>query len=116
MPGTEQLSYKIEKYERLATVDGLRVSILTLAEGEEVPWHSHTKIDDDFFCMEGPMQVETRRPDGTQILQPVTISRILEQPHPGKLLYERRGIMAFNKFNKKVQDFIKSNITKINTS
>jgi len=53
---------------------------------------------------------------GTQILQPVTISRILEQPHPGKLLYERRGVLAFNKFNKKVQDFIKSNITKINTS
>ena len=44
---------------------------------------------------------------GTQILQPVTISRILEQPHPGKLLYERRGVMTFDKFNKKVQDFIK---------
>lgn len=69
MPETEELSYKIKKRERLATVDGLRVSILTLAEGEEVPWHSHTKIDDDFFCMEGPMQVETRQPDGMQILQ-----------------------------------------------
>ena len=64
MPGTEELSYKIKKRERLAAVDGLRVSILTLAEREEVPWHSHTKIDDDFFCMEGPMQVETRQPDG----------------------------------------------------
>ena len=68
MPGTEQLSYKIEKYERLATVDGLRVSILTLAAGEEVPWHRHSHIDDDFFCMEGPMQVETRTPGGTKIL------------------------------------------------
>ena len=39
---------------------------------------------------------------GTQILQPVTINRILEQPHPGKLLYERRGIFTYNEFNKKV--------------
>ena len=45
---------------------------------------------------------------GTQILQPVTINRILEQPHPGKLLYERRSVFTYNKFNKKVQDFIKS--------
>jgi LmbE family N-acetylglucosaminyl deacetylase len=45
---------------------------------------------------------------GTQILQPVTINRILEQPHPGKLLYERRGVFTYNEFNEKVQDFIKS--------
>ena len=69
MPGTEQLSYKIEKYERLATVDGLRVSILTLATGEEVPWHRHSQIDDNFFCMEGPMQVEIRSPGSTKILE-----------------------------------------------
>ena len=48
---------------------------------------------------------------GTQILQPVTINRILEQPHPGKLLYERRGIITYSNFKNKVQDFIKSNIT-----
>jgi len=48
---------------------------------------------------------------GTQILQPVTINRILEQPHPGKLLYERRGILTYSKFKNKVQDFIKSYIT-----
>lgn len=48
---------------------------------------------------------------GTQILQPVTIDRILEQPHSGKLLYERRSIITFNKFNKKVQNFIKKNIS-----
>ena len=82
MPETEKLSYEIKKCERLAAVDGLRGSILTLAEGGEVPWHSHTKIDDDFFCMEGPMQVETRRPDGTQILQPGKIFKVpAGRPH-----------------------------------
>jgi len=45
---------------------------------------------------------------GTQILQPVNIIRILEPPHPGKLLYERRGVLTYNEFNKKVQEFIKS--------
>ena len=34
---TEELSYKIEKYERVAEVEGLRVSILTLAAGVKVP-------------------------------------------------------------------------------
>ena len=79
---TEQFSYKIQKYERLAAVDGLRVSILTLGAGEEVPWHSHSHIDDDFFCMEGPMQVETRQPGGAKILQLGETFKVpASQPH-----------------------------------
>ena len=70
MPETEELGYKIKKHQRLAVVDNLRVSILTLAERDEVPWHYHTHIDDEFFCMEGPMQIETRQPESTQILHP----------------------------------------------
>ena len=49
MPETDELGYKIKKHQRLAVVDDLRVSILTLAEADEVPWHRHTNIDDDFF-------------------------------------------------------------------
>jgi quercetin dioxygenase-like cupin family protein len=82
MPEGDKLSYKIKKRERQAAVEGLRVSILTLAAGEEVPWHSHSIIDDDFFCMDGPMQVETRRPDGVQILQPGQTFKVpVGQPH-----------------------------------
>jgi quercetin dioxygenase-like cupin family protein len=36
--------------------------ILTLADGQEVPWHLHSEVTDTFFCMQGPMRVETRDP------------------------------------------------------
>lgn len=70
MLGTEELSYKIKKYERLAEVADLRVSILTLAAGDEVPWHRHSHVKDQFVCLEGPMQVNTRLPDEIKILEP----------------------------------------------
>ena len=82
MPETDELGYKIKKHQRLAVVDDLRVSILTLAEADEVPWHRHTNIDDDFFCMEGPMKIETRQPEGTRILQPGETFKVAAgQPH-----------------------------------
>ncbi|MBT4491536.1 MAG: cupin domain-containing protein [Rhodospirillaceae bacterium] len=82
MSTDDKLSYKIKGRERIAVAEGLRVSILTLAAGEEVPWHSHDNIDDDFFCMEGPMQVETRRPDEVVILQPgETFKAPVGRPH-----------------------------------
>ena len=37
MPETDELGYKIKKHQRLAVVDDLRVSILTLAKADEVP-------------------------------------------------------------------------------
>lgn len=48
----------------------LRVSILTLAAGQCVPWHYHSEISDRFFCMEGPMVVETHAPRATHLLKP----------------------------------------------
>ena len=87
MPDTDELGYKIKKHQRVAVVDDLRVSILTLAEGEEVPWHRHTHIYDDFFCMAGPMQIETRQPKGTQILQPGETFKVpAGRPHRGSSL------------------------------
>lgn len=63
-------SYTIKGRETVAEGADLRVSILTLAVGECVPWHSHTEVADDFVCMEGPMVVETRAPRNTYVLQP----------------------------------------------
>ncbi|MDP6831500.1 MAG: cupin domain-containing protein [Alphaproteobacteria bacterium] len=82
MSENDKLGYKIKGRERIAVAEDLRVSILTLDAGEEVPWHSHDIIDDDFFCMEGPMQVETRRPDAVQVLNPgETFKAPAGQPH-----------------------------------
>lgn len=62
--------YKIEKRETVAEVTGLRVRMLTLAAGQCVPWHYHSMITDTFFCMEGPLHVQTRAPRADYILQP----------------------------------------------
>ena len=62
--------YEIEKRETVAEVPGLRVRILTLAEGQCVPWHYHSEITDTFFCMEGPLWVQTRAPRADYVLQP----------------------------------------------
>lgn len=40
----------------------MRAVVLTLAAGECVPWHYHSEISDMFFCLDGPMIVETRAP------------------------------------------------------
>ncbi len=82
MSEDDKLSYKIKGRERIAVAKDLRVSILTIDAGEEVPWHSHDIIDDDFFCMEGPMQVETRRPDAVTVLNPGETFKVpVGQPH-----------------------------------
>jgi quercetin dioxygenase-like cupin family protein len=40
----------------------MRALMLTLATGQSVPWHYHSEITECFFCLEGPMVVETRAP------------------------------------------------------
>ena len=55
-------SYEIAGYEILAETPELRMVVLTLARGQEVPWHWHSNVVDRFFCMQGPMLVETRAP------------------------------------------------------
>lgn len=63
-------SYPIERREEIAAVPGLRMQVLTFAAGQEVPWHWHSEVTDTFFCMDGPMVVETRAPASTTVLQP----------------------------------------------
>lgn len=54
--------YQAQQRETLAEVSGLRVRILTLLKGQHVAWHYHTTITDTFFCMRGPMRIQTRSP------------------------------------------------------
>lgn len=68
MAEPDTLPYVIERREVVAETDTLRVSILTLAAGQEVPWHYHSHITDTFFCLEGTLSVETRTPPGRHVL------------------------------------------------
>ena len=60
--------YTIAADEIIAEGTDLKVSILTLTAGQCVPWHHHSNVSDRFFCMEGPMVVETRVPRNTYVL------------------------------------------------
>ena len=57
---TQEQPYELESREVVAETPDLRVSILTLAAGQCVPWHYHSEVTDTFFCMEGPMVVQTQ--------------------------------------------------------
>ena len=63
-------NYEIAKEELVAEGADLRVKILTLADGDFVPWHYHSEITDHFFCLEGVIVVETRAPRATHRLHP----------------------------------------------
>ena len=58
-------AYELEGRELIAEAEGLRVQVLTIGPGQCVPWHRHTWISDTFFCLEGPMVLETHEPDAT---------------------------------------------------
>ena len=79
--------YIIERREVVAETDTLRVSILTLAAGQEVPWHYHSQVTDTFCCLEGVLSVETRAPNAHHRLEvgescavpPMTAHRVTGQ-------------------------------------
>jgi quercetin dioxygenase-like cupin family protein len=60
--------YAIEHRELIASADGLRVQVLTVGPGQCVPWHHYTQITDSFFCLEGPMVIQTQAPDAVHEL------------------------------------------------
>ena len=68
MADTEDRPYVVEHREVVAETDNLRVSILTFAPGQEVPWHYHSRVTDTFYCLEGVLSVETRTPPARHLL------------------------------------------------
>lgn len=57
------LPYTIKGRHMVARTEDLRVQILTLEPGEEIPWHRHSVVSDIFICLDGPMVVQTQNPD-----------------------------------------------------
>ncbi|GAB5468709.1 MAG: hypothetical protein Kilf2KO_17390 [Rhodospirillales bacterium] len=62
MSGSVTRPYSIADHEVVSMMEDLRVQILTLAEGEKVPWHYHSEVTDIFIGLEGTTVVETRVP------------------------------------------------------
>lgn len=66
---TQPTALKIAGFETVMEGEDMRVVMLTLAAGERVPWHYHSETSDKFFCLNGPMVVETRAPRAQHELQ-----------------------------------------------
>jgi quercetin dioxygenase-like cupin family protein len=69
MAASEPL-YTVQNREMVAETPDLRMVVLTLAPGQEVPWHWHSNVADHMICLEGPVVVETRAPSERHELMP----------------------------------------------
>ena len=56
--------------EWIAKSADIQVRINTLAPGSATPWHFHTAVTDNIFCLEGEIEVGLRDPDRTETLRP----------------------------------------------
>ena len=65
MPGTP---LNFAGYETVMEGADMQASLLTLAAGQTVPWHDHSEIAEHFYCLDGPMVVETRAPSAVHRL------------------------------------------------
>ena len=61
---------EIRNRETVMEGEDMRVRVLTLDEGQCIPWHYHSEITDSFVCLEGPMVIEPRAPRAEYVLGP----------------------------------------------
>lgn len=52
--------YVVSSRKWIAKGTDVYVKEFTLAEQEQVPWHSHSEVFDIFFCLQGQMRIERR--------------------------------------------------------
>ena len=69
MEKRSQVQLRVSGCETVMEGFDMRAVMLTLAAGECVPWHYHSETTDRFFCLSGPMVVETRAPRAVNELQ-----------------------------------------------
>lgn len=62
--------YEVERRERHLERPGFRISELQLSPTQTVPWHSHTKIGDTFYVLEGDMRLFLQNPKADMRLRP----------------------------------------------
>ncbi len=60
--------YTIAAKQSIAQAPGLRVTLMTLDPGQEIPWHSHSQVADTSFCLQGMVEISLREPDETVAL------------------------------------------------
>ena len=65
-----------DEMEWIARTDDVRVRVNTLGPHLATPWHFHTIVADDVFCLEEGLEVGLREPDEVARLRPGERRRI----------------------------------------
>src|SRR5512139_3787637 len=66
MPGGS----RVAEVEWIARTPDVAVRVNTLAPRQGTPWHYHSVVADDVFCLDHPVEVGLRGPDETVGLRP----------------------------------------------
>jgi quercetin dioxygenase-like cupin family protein len=61
---------RFEGVEWIARTHDVAVRVNTLAPGDGTPWHYHTAVTDDVFCLEEGLEVSLRDPDERSVMRP----------------------------------------------
>ena len=70
MTAPQDLPYTITGHELVAETPGMGVQLLTLGDGERVPWHYHNTVFDILVCVEGTTIIGIRAPHAHHELAP----------------------------------------------
>lgn len=98
-------SAHFDDVEWIVRTDTVGVRVNTLGPGQATPWHFHTAVADDVFCLETPVEVGLRSPDETVTLAPGQRQRIAagrvhrvanRQATAGRYLLVQAGQYDFN--------------------
>ncbi len=61
---------RFAEVEWLARTEEVGVRVNTLAAGAATPWHFHSAVTDNVFCLEEGLEVSLRGPDETVVMRP----------------------------------------------
>jgi quercetin dioxygenase-like cupin family protein len=67
---------QVAEVEWIARTEDVMVRVNTLAPGQGTPWHHHSVVNDDVFCLEDAVEVGLRGPEETVTLRPGQRQRI----------------------------------------
>jgi quercetin dioxygenase-like cupin family protein len=74
--------YEVERRARHAERPGFRITELTISRRQQVPWHSHTRVQDTFYVLDGRLRLSLRDPKEEVVLAPAeTYSVRPGRPH-----------------------------------
>ena len=74
--------YEVERRARHCERDGFRITELQLSPTQTVPWHTHTKVSDTFYVLEGTMRLYLQNPKEKVELLPSQIYQVAPgRPH-----------------------------------